>query len=58
MAEQVMEEIAAELQRQYELCAIAIHHRTGRVKIGGTSVVIGRLRPAPCRCTRRVSRRH
>jgi molybdopterin synthase catalytic subunit/molybdopterin converting factor small subunit len=40
MAEQVLEEIAAELQRQYELCAIAIHHRTGRVEIGGTSVVI------------------
>ena len=40
MAEQVMEEIATELQRRYELCAIAIHHRTGRVEIGGTSVVI------------------
>jgi len=40
MAEQVMQEIAAELERQYELCAIAIHHRTGRVEIGGTSVVI------------------
>jgi molybdopterin synthase catalytic subunit len=40
MAEDVMEEIATELQRQYDLCAIAIHHRTGRVEIGGTSVVI------------------
>jgi len=40
MAEQVMAEIAAELERQYELCAVAIHHRTGRVQIGGTSVVI------------------
>jgi molybdopterin synthase catalytic subunit/molybdopterin converting factor small subunit len=40
MAEQVMEEIATELQQQYELCAVAIHHRTGRVAIGGTSVVI------------------
>jgi molybdopterin synthase catalytic subunit len=40
MAEQVMQEIAAELQRHYELCAIAIHHRTGRVEIGGMSVVI------------------
>ncbi len=41
MAESVMEEIAAELQQQYDLCAIAIHHRTGRVAIGETSVVIG-----------------
>ncbi len=40
MAEQVMAEIAADLQARYELCAIAIHHRTGRVEIGGTSVVI------------------
>jgi molybdopterin synthase catalytic subunit len=40
MAEQVMEEIAAELRAQYELCEIAIHHRTGRVAIGETSVVI------------------
>ena len=35
-----MEEIAAELQQRYDLCAIAIHHRTGRVAIGETSVVI------------------
>ena len=40
MAEQTMEEIAAELARQYELCAVAIHHRVGRVDIGDTSVVI------------------
>ena len=40
MAESVMKEIAAELQQRYELCAIAIHHRTGRVAIGETSVVI------------------
>jgi molybdopterin synthase catalytic subunit/molybdopterin converting factor small subunit len=40
MAEQVMEEIAAELRRRYDLCEIAIHHRTGRVAIGETSVVI------------------
>jgi molybdopterin synthase catalytic subunit/molybdopterin converting factor small subunit len=40
MAEQVMAEIAAELRERYELCAIAIHHRTGRVGIGETSVVI------------------
>jgi MoaE-MoaD fusion protein len=40
MAEQVMEEIAAELSQRYDLCEIAIHHRTGRVAIGETSVVI------------------
>jgi molybdopterin synthase catalytic subunit len=40
MAEQVMAEIAAELKRRYDLCEIAIHHRTGRVEIGEASVVI------------------
>jgi len=40
MAEQVMAQIAAELTGRYELCAIAIHHRTGRVEIGEASVVI------------------
>ncbi len=40
MAEQVMEQIAAELRERYDLCAIAIHHRTGRVGIGETSVAI------------------
>jgi len=40
MAEQVMAEIAAELLEQHDLCAVAIHHRTGRVSIGETSVVI------------------
>jgi molybdopterin synthase catalytic subunit/molybdopterin converting factor small subunit len=40
MAEQVMAQIAAELSGRYELCAIAIHHRTGRVEIGEASVVI------------------
>jgi MoaE-MoaD fusion protein len=40
MAEQVMAHIAAELVGRYELCAIAIHHRTGRVDIGEASVVI------------------
>jgi molybdopterin synthase catalytic subunit/molybdopterin converting factor small subunit len=40
MAEQVMARIAAELSDRYELCAIAIHHRTGRVDIGDASVVI------------------
>jgi MoaE-MoaD fusion protein len=40
MAEQVMEDIAADLRQRYDLCEIAIHHRTGRVAIGATSVVI------------------
>jgi MoaE-MoaD fusion protein len=40
MAEQVMAEIGAELEARYELCAVAIHHRVGRVGIGDTSVVI------------------
>ncbi len=40
MAERVMEEIANGLRARYELRAIAIHHRIGRVSIGETSVVI------------------
>jgi molybdopterin synthase catalytic subunit len=40
MAEKVMAEIAAGLQARYELTAVAIHHRVGRVGIGETSVVI------------------
>jgi MoaE-MoaD fusion protein len=40
MAEGVMAEIAKGLQSRYELSAVAIHHRLGRVGIGETSVVI------------------
>jgi molybdopterin synthase catalytic subunit/molybdopterin converting factor small subunit len=40
MAEAVMAEIGEEVRRRYDLCAVAIHHRTGRVGIGETSVVI------------------
>jgi MoaE-MoaD fusion protein len=40
MAEAVMAEIAESLHARYALCAIAIHHRVGRVGIGDTSVVI------------------
>jgi molybdopterin synthase catalytic subunit len=40
MAEQVMEQLAEELKRRYDLCEVAIHHRVGRVDIGETSVVI------------------
>jgi molybdopterin synthase catalytic subunit/molybdopterin converting factor small subunit len=40
MAERVMQEIADDLLARHDLCAIAIHHRVGRVGIGETSVVI------------------
>jgi molybdopterin synthase catalytic subunit len=40
MAEDVMAGIAAQLLERYELCAVAIHHRVGRVGIGEPSVVI------------------
>jgi MoaE-MoaD fusion protein len=40
MAEKVMAEIAAGLKVRYDVCEIAIHHRTGRVEIGEASVVI------------------
>jgi MoaE-MoaD fusion protein len=40
MAEQVMAEIATSLKQRYDVCEIAIHHRTGRVEIGEPSVVI------------------
>jgi molybdopterin synthase catalytic subunit len=40
MAEQTMTQIAEELAQRYDVCAIAIHHRVGRVEIGETSVVI------------------
>jgi molybdopterin synthase catalytic subunit len=40
MAEQVMTDLGLELARRHDLCRVAIHHRVGRVDIGGTSVVI------------------
>jgi MoaE-MoaD fusion protein len=40
MAEDVMAKLAEELRGTYELCAVAIHHRVGRVEIGEPSVVI------------------
>jgi molybdopterin converting factor subunit 1 len=40
MAEQVMAEIAEEVEERYDLCKVAISHRTGRVDVGGTSVAI------------------
>jgi len=40
MAEQVMADLGHKLARRHDLCKVAIHHRVGRVDIGGTSVVI------------------
>jgi molybdopterin synthase catalytic subunit len=40
MAEQMMAGLADSLQAKYELCAVAIHHRVGRVGIGEPSVAI------------------
>jgi molybdopterin converting factor subunit 1 len=40
MAEEVMAEIADALKAKYDLCELAITHRTGRVGIGETSVAI------------------
>jgi MoaE-MoaD fusion protein len=40
MAEDVMAQLAAELRDRHDLCAVAIHHRVGRLEIGEASVVI------------------
>ena len=40
MAEQVMAALAEELAGRYQLCAVAIHHRVGRVEVGEPSVVV------------------
>ena len=40
MAEPMLERLAADLSARHGLCAVAIHHRTGRVEIGEPSVVI------------------
>jgi molybdopterin synthase catalytic subunit len=40
MAEDVIGRLAADLLARHELCAVAIHHRVGRVEIGEASVVI------------------
>lgn len=40
MAEDMMARLGGELLVRYELSAIAIHHRTGRVELGEPSVVI------------------
>jgi molybdopterin synthase catalytic subunit/molybdopterin converting factor small subunit len=40
MAEDVMAQIAAEVDGRYDLCKVAITHRLGRVEVGQTSVAI------------------
>ena len=40
MAEDVMAQLAADLEARHELCRVAIHHRVGRLEIGEASVVI------------------
>jgi MoaE-MoaD fusion protein len=40
MAEEIMTNLAAELQARYDLCAVAITHRTGTCEIGEASVAI------------------
>jgi molybdopterin synthase catalytic subunit len=40
MAENVMAELAAQLEERYELCAVAITHRVGVCEIGEASVAI------------------
>jgi molybdopterin synthase catalytic subunit len=40
MAEDVMAEIARDLEARYDLCSVAIHHRVGRLEVGEASVVI------------------
>jgi molybdopterin synthase catalytic subunit/molybdopterin converting factor small subunit len=40
MAERMMVELAARLEERHDLCAIAIHHRVGRVDVGEASVVV------------------
>ena len=40
MAEQVMAEIANEVKERYDLCEVAIAHRTGRCEVGEVSVAI------------------
>lgn len=40
LAERTMEEIAREVQGRWDVTAVAIHHRTGRLEIGETSLLV------------------
>jgi molybdopterin synthase catalytic subunit len=52
MAEEVMAQLAAELEQRYELCAVAIHHRMGVLGIGEASVVVAVSAPHRDECYR------
>ncbi|TAE20471.1 MAG: molybdenum cofactor biosynthesis protein MoaE [Candidatus Kapaibacterium sp.] len=45
MALREMEQIANELQTRWNAAAVAIHHRTGSVEVGGIAVVIAVATP-------------
>jgi molybdopterin synthase catalytic subunit len=45
MAEPMLAQLGAELTERHGLCAVAIHHRLGRVEIGEASVVIAASAP-------------
>jgi MoaE-MoaD fusion protein len=40
MAEDVMAQVAADLQARHDVCGVAMHHRVGRLEVGEASVVI------------------
>jgi molybdopterin synthase catalytic subunit len=40
MAEPMLAQLGAELTARHALCAVAVHHRLGRVEVGDASVVI------------------
>ena len=40
MATKMMRQIAAEVRERWEVCAVAMHHRRGRLEIGEASVLI------------------
>jgi molybdopterin synthase catalytic subunit len=40
MAEDVIAQLARDLETRYDLCSVAIHHRVGTLEIGEASVVI------------------
>ena len=47
MAEQVLAEIAEEIEREWPGVRVAIHHRVGSLAVGETAVVIAAAAPAP-----------
>jgi len=45
LAERTMADIAAEARRRWDLNAVAIHHRTGRLEIGEASLLVAVASP-------------